>query len=149
MGHWCLHREYADVAARGGATGGVVLCRSGRTAKAPAEWQADYFAGCLLMPAEMVRGAWSRAFALEHDVLHVCNVKKSFRSFDGPGLRAFDPCIDNWHVIADTVKSAGNFTNVSKQSMIIRLQELGLVKNLTGRAMDWSSLRSAPNPPRS
>ena len=148
VGHWCLHRQYADTPARSFGAAGVVLCRTGKAGKLPAEWQADYFAGCLLMPEEMVRGAWNRAFAIKRDIMHVCNVRKSFRSFTGPGLRAFDPCIENWHVIADTVRSAGNFTNVSKQSMIIRLQELGLVRNLTGKPMDWSSLRTAGPAPR-
>lgn len=142
-GHWCLHRQYTDAAARSSGAAGVVLCRTGRAGKLPVEWQADYFAGCLLMPEEMVRSAWNRAFAIERDIMHVCNVRKAFRSFSGPGLRVFDPCIENWHVIADTVRSAGNFTNVSKQSMIIRLQELGLVRNQTDKPMDWSGLRPA------
>jgi hypothetical protein len=141
VGHWCLHRSHVDAAVRVSGEAGVVLCRTGRTSKLPVEWQADYFAGCFLMPEEMVRGAWSRAFDLERDTLHICNVKKSFRTFVAPGLKSFDPCIENWHVIADIVRTAGNFSNVSKQSMIIRLQELGLVRNLTGCSMDWSCLQ--------
>ena len=143
VGHWCLHRRYVDVAGRSLQEDSVVLCRTGKTRKLPVEWQADYFAGCLLMPEEMVRGAWSRTFHLERDILQICNVKKCYRTYAGPGLQSFDPCIENWHVIADIVRSAGNFTNVSKQSMIIRLQELGLVRNLTGSSMDWSNIQGA------
>ena len=143
VGHWCLHRQHVEIASRTSGKEGVVLCRTGRTSKLPVEWQADYFAGCLLMPEEMVRGAWNRAFDLERDTLQICNVKKSFRTFDAPGLKSFDPCIENWHVIADIVRANGNFSNVSKQSMIIRLQELGLVKNLTGNRMGWSGHQSA------
>jgi Zn-dependent peptidase ImmA (M78 family) len=151
VGHWCLVpappvRRGRRQEFRRGRCGPVQDGQGGQAAGG--EWQADYFAGCLLMPEEMVRGAWNRAFAIERDIMHVCNVRKSFRSFTGPGLRAFDPCIENWHVIADTVRSAGNFSNVSKQSMIIRLQELGLVRNLTDKAMDWSGLRTAEPAPR-
>lgn len=145
-GHWCLHRRYVDSARRPAEERGVVLCRTGRSGKLPIEWQADYFAGCLLMPEEMVRGAWSRSFALERNCLQICNVRKSFSNFAAPGLKTFDPCIENWHVIADIVRKAGNFSNVSKQSMIIRLQELGLVRNLTGKSMDWGCLKPADSP---
>jgi len=143
VGHWCLHRHYVDVACRESGEEGVVLCRSGRTGKLPVEWQADYFAGCLLMPEEMVQGAWEKAFALERNIMQICNVKKSFRTMDFQGFKSFDTCVENWHIIADIVRTAGNFSNVSKQSMIIRLQELGLVKNLTGNRMDWSRLQSS------
>jgi hypothetical protein len=138
VGHWCLHRRYVDVAGRAAGEEGVVLCRSGESAKLPVEWQADYFAACLLMPEEMVRGAWSRAFHIEGGTMMLCNVKKSFKTLDLSHFKSFDTCIENWHLIADIVKSAGNFSNVSKQSMIIRLQELDLVRNLTGSSMNWS-----------
>ena len=142
VGHWCLHRRHVDVAGRAAGEDGVVLCRTGKSSKLPLEWQADYFAGCLLMPEEMVRGAWSRAFCIESGPMIICNVKKSFRTLDLPDFKSFDTCIENWHMIADIVKRAGNFSNVSKQSMMIRLQELGLVRNVTGNSMDWSRLRS-------
>jgi len=139
-GHWCLHRKFVEVAGRSSEEG-VVLCRTGKSAKLPVEWQADYFAGCLLMPEEMIRGAWNRAFHIEGETMMICNVKKTFRTLDLSGFKSFDTCIENWHLIADIVKKSGNFSNVSKQSMIIRLQELGLVKNLTRSSMDWSGLK--------
>jgi len=143
IGHWCLHSRHVDIAGRASGEQGVVLCRTGRTSKLPVEWQADYFAGCLLMPEEMVRGAWSRAFYIESGTMTICNVKKTFRTLDLPDFKSFDTCIENWHLIADIVRTAGNFSNVSKQSMIIRLQELGLVKNLTNDSMDWRGLKQA------
>ena len=143
IGHWCLHSRHVDIAGRASGEAGVVLCRTGRTSKLPVEWQADYFAGCLLMPEEMVRGAWSRAFYIESGTMTICNVKKTFRTLDLPDFKSFDTCIENWHLIADIVRTAGNFSNVSKQSMIIRLQELGLVKNLTNDSMDWRGLKQA------
>jgi hypothetical protein len=143
VGHWCLHRQHVEVAGRSAGEEGVVLCRSGRTGKLPVEWQADYFAGCLLMPEEMVRGAWSRAFYIESGAMMICNVKKTFKTLDLPDFKSFDTCVENWHLIADIVRTAGNFSNVSKQSMIIRLQELGLVKNLTSNSMDWGRFKQA------
>ena len=141
-GHWCLHRGYVEVAGRAAATEeGAVLCRTGESAKLPVEWQADYFAACLLMPEEMIRGAWSRAFSIEGTTMMICNVKKTFRTLELPDFRSFDTCIENWHLIADIVRTVGNFLNVSKQSMIIRLQELDLVRNLTSCSMDWSRLK--------
>jgi hypothetical protein len=95
------------------------------------------------MPEEMVRGAWSRAFYIESGTMTICNVKKTFKTLDLPDFKSFDTCIENWHLIADIVRTAGNFSNVSKQSMIIRLQELGLVKNLTNDSMDWRGLKQA------
>jgi len=143
VGHWCMHRRYVEVAGRASGEEVVVLCRTGESGKLPVEWQADYFAACLLMPKEMVEGAWKRAFNIEKDFMQICNIKKSFRTFNVPGLKSFDPCIENWHLIADAVRSAGNFFNVSKQSMIIRLQELGMVKNLTRNSMNWDFLQSS------
>lgn len=143
VGHWCLHRRHVEVAGRTAGEEGAVLCRTGRTGKLPVEWQADYFAGCLLMPEEMVRGAWSRAFYIESGTMMICNVKKTFKTLDLPDFKSFDTCVENWHLIADIVRTAGNFSNVSKQSMIIRLQELGLVKNLTSNSMSWGRFKQA------
>lgn len=139
-GHWCLHRNYVETAGRAAGGKAEVLCRTGESAKLPVEWQADYFAACLLMPEEMIRGAWNRSFSIEGGTLMICNVKKSFRTLELANFTSFDTCIENWHLIADSVRNVGNFSNVSKQSMIIRLQELGLVKNLTGSRMDWNGL---------
>jgi Zn-dependent peptidase ImmA (M78 family) len=36
------------------------------------------------------------------------------------------------------VKEAGGFSNVSKQAMIIRLQDLGLVQNETRARLSWA-----------
>jgi len=38
---------------------------------------------------------------------------------------------------------AGGFTNVSKQAMIIRLQDIGLVRNETQTRMSWDAPRMA------
>ncbi len=67
IGHWQLHRRYvghlADSTAPGERRGRktAYLCRSG-DAKLRIEWQADYFAACLLMPRPLVYRAWKEEF---------------------------------------------------------------------------------------
>lgn len=132
-GHWVMHREFID---RGGRGGGFIFCRS-RDAKKPIEWQADYFAACLLMPEAFVGDAFTRVCGPQPLVLH--NVESAYS-----GPICFDPCVANWPAIADCVRRAGNFRNVSKQAMIIRLQDLGWVRNETRSPMAWrSSVRVA------
>ena len=135
VGHWILHRRFVSMAERSGVQNNAIICRT-VNAREPIEWQADYFAACLLMPEKEVREAAKRAFGREFLVLD--NVKSSF------GGRSYyiDPCIENWHQMAEMVCEAGGFSNVSKQAMIIRLQELGLLVNKTEARMGWSKYSS-------
>jgi Zn-dependent peptidase ImmA (M78 family) len=132
VGHWVLHRPFVSMAERSGVQNNAIICRT-LNAREPIEWQADYFAACLLMPEKETKEAAKRAFG--RDFLVLDNVKSSF------GGRSYyvDPCIENWHQMAEMVCEAGGFSNVSKQAMSIRLQELGLLVNKTGARMDWSS----------
>jgi Zn-dependent peptidase ImmA (M78 family) len=125
-GHWVLHRGFVDLSPKGG---GFIFCRT-RDAKKPMEWQADSFASCLLMPESLVREAFSRVCGPRPLVLY--NVESAYA-----GPICFDPCVANWPAIADCVRQSGNFSNVSKQAMIIRLQDLGLVRNETRTPMVW------------
>jgi hypothetical protein len=130
VGHWILHRKHIGLQARISAEAGAVICRAAN-AREPIEWQADYFAACLLMPEEKVRSAFCQTLGTEQLVLE--NVKSAFW---GTSV-CVDPCVENWHFIAAMVCEAGGFTNCSKQAMIIRLQELGLLVNPTGAPMAW------------
>jgi Zn-dependent peptidase ImmA (M78 family) len=109
----------------------MIFCRI-KDARKAIEWQADYFASCLLMPEGAVRRAFYRIYGSQPLVLY--NLKSAFR-----GPLGFDPCVENWPLIATNIKEAGNFTNVSKQAMIIRLQELNLVKNETHARLSWEA----------
>jgi hypothetical protein len=53
------------------------------------------------------------------------------------GLLYLEPCVCNWPFIARAVQQSGGFSNVSKQALIIRLQELGLVINETTADIGW------------
>ena len=130
VAHWVMHRPYVKVAERSNRRKRVIICRA-VNAKQPIEWQADYFAACLLMPERELRKAFYGVVGKES--LQLYNVKSSFR---GNAL-FFDSSVENWPLIADAVRRAGNFTNVSLQALMIRMQELGLLINLTGTQMTW------------
>ena len=129
-GHWMLHREYINQACRKDTDDAFIFCRI-KDAKQKIEWQADYFASCLLMPKEAVISAFYRCYGSKPLTLY--NVKSAFC-----GPICFDPCVENWPKIAGMVKDAGGFSNVSKQAMIIRLQDLGLVQNETRARLSWA-----------
>jgi hypothetical protein len=136
-GHWVLHRRLIHAAARTGPGGEAVFCRE-KDARTPVEWQADYFASCLLMPENEVRTAFESAFGQVPVVVH--NTRKAFPSTPF----RFDICTQNWGLMADAVRQAGGFTNVSKQAMIIRLQHLGLLINHTASPMSWHTYGPKP-----
>ena len=108
VGHWVLHRRFVDVAERSGFQQSFIFCRI-KDAKRPIEWQADYFASCTLLPEKYVREAWDETYGPEP--LTLFNVKSAFS-----GPLCFDPCVNNWYLIADRVREAGGFSNVSKQA---------------------------------
>lgn len=128
-GHWILHRKLIDHASRTDRQKGFIFCRIEDARKA-IEWQADYFASCLLMPESAVRRAFGNIYGSEPLIIY--NLKSSFC-----GPLGIDPCVENWPLIAASVIKAGGFSNVSKQAMIIRLQDLNLVKNETRARLSW------------
>jgi len=134
IGHWVLHRHLVNAAARMAKENGAVFCRE-KDAKAPIEWQADYFAGCFLMPENEVETAFHQIFGCD-----VLNLYTAHRIFPTTPFH-FDICVDNWQHIADAVRWAGGFLNISKQAMMIRLQDLGLVVNHTDQPINWRCLK--------
>ena len=129
-GHWMLHRHLVKPIPNQGSINKIIFCRS-INAGLPIEWQADYFASCILMPEEDVRSAFNETFGPAP--LKLLNIKSCYK-----GPLCFDPCIENWPLIADAIRAAGNFNNVSKQAMITRLQHLGLLINRTGVRLTWN-----------
>jgi Zn-dependent peptidase ImmA (M78 family) len=135
IGHWILHRQYVSVQERLASKVGAFVCRA-KDAKEPIEWQADYFAACLLMPEKDTREAFHKVCGAKEIVL------KNVRSSNGSESLGVEPCVDHWLYIAAATSEAGGFSNVSKQAMVIRLQDLGLLINLTGKQMSWDVLCS-------
>jgi Zn-dependent peptidase ImmA (M78 family) len=65
-GHWRLHRHLfakdpTQVSLFNERAPPSIVCRSSQ-AKEPVEWQADFYASCLLMPRKLVMAAWDDAF---------------------------------------------------------------------------------------
>jgi len=135
VGHWVLHRRYVDVQGRRNSKGEAIVCRL-RDAKKPIEWQADYFAACLLMPEKEIREAFRKVCGPEPFVIN--NVRSSVEG----KYRSAEPFVEQWPFIAAAMCEAGGFSNVSKQAMVIRLQDLGLLINKTSTEMNWQALCS-------
>jgi hypothetical protein len=88
VGHWVLHRKYIE--AQEEANPKTVFVSQGRNNKM--EWQADYFASCLLMPEKEIREAFQKVCAPEAIV-----VKNSMSEAGGsPG----EPFVEQWPFIS-------------------------------------------------
>jgi len=130
VGHWVLHRRLVEDAARSERIREAIVCRA-KNAREPAEWQADYFASCLLMPVREMKEAFFMVCPSGRLVLD--NVKSAL----GGTAVCVDPCLENWHFIAEMVREGGGFTNVSKEAVAFRMEELGLLINRTGSRIGW------------
>ena len=130
-GHWVLHGRLISEACRSNAHCSQILCRQ-RDARKPLEWQADYFAACLLMPADEITSTFERIYGPNPIILH--NTKSAYY-----GPICYDPSLQTWPLIANGVIKEGGFSNVSKQAMIIRMQGLGLIRNETGVHLTWEA----------
>ena len=134
-GHWVLHLPFVDTKENGGSKAQTIVCRL-RDVKEPIEWQADYFASCLLMPEKETKEAFQRVCCPEPLVI------RNAKSLTKKGSRCEEPFLEQWPYIAAAMCEAGGFSNVSRQAMVIRLQDLGLLINKTGIRMDWEALCS-------
>jgi Zn-dependent peptidase ImmA (M78 family) len=150
IGHWVLHRSYFfEQFSRLGTSAGngmpAIICRTSQS-KLRGEWQADYFSGALLIPETEAKDAYTKAFGREPLVLY--NEKSCFGRHSPI---AFDPALDTVKEIAQKVIEQGGFTNVSKEAMVYRLHELGLLINATGKKLINPSVSTAlctPSPGR-
>jgi Zn-dependent peptidase ImmA (M78 family) len=148
IGHWILHRSYffdqfSRLAPGGDTDSPSIICRTS-SSKERGEWQADFFSGCLIMPRMEVKEAYKRAFGQDPIVLH--NEKSCFGRHNPLVL---DPALNTVKEIAQKVIEHGAFTNASREAMAYRLQELGLLINVTGKklfAPPQSTVPSATDP---
>lgn len=134
-GHWVLHRPYVQPQNGDGSRNEAIVCTTAN-AREPIEWQADYFASCLLMPEKEIKEAFQRVCCPEPLVI------RHAKAMTKPGCPCPEPFLEQWPYIAAAMCEVGGFSNVSRQAMIIRLQDLGLVVNKTGLKMDWQALCS-------
>lgn len=120
-GHWRLHRQYyQEDPNQGKLFDGrgqpAFICRSSQ--KPPAEWQADYFAGCLLMPRAVVRSEW-QAWRGNLDAVAVQQL---------PAVTISNDPKENENAALERFcrPFAGRF-EVSAEAMRIRLENLGFL----------------------
>jgi hypothetical protein len=134
-GHWRLHRHLfakdpAQAALFGGPAEPSVICRSSQD-KQPVEWQADFYASCLLMPRKLVVAAWDEMFPdrkprviaptvpVEHPFVEVRRVECRIGDFD------CSETDDN--VLNGIARPLAEQFLVSPIAMRIRLEKLGLL----------------------
>lgn len=140
-GHWRLHRhlfarDLAQAALFGGPVAASVICRSSQ-AKERVEWQADFYASCLLMPRKLVFSAWDEMFPdrkqrvlrpatpIEHPFAEIarfeCRIRGAeFNESDDQALEGF-------------ARPFAEKFLVSPIAMRIRLEKLGLLHRFVPR----------------
>ena len=134
-GHWRLHRRYfnANPGQAGLFAGPVppsVICRSSQ-AKEPVEWQADFYASCLLMPRKLVFAAWDEMFPDRKQRVIAPSRPVSHPFVEVP-LTQWEFCGQDWSETVDDALDciarplAEQFL-VSPIAMRIRLEKLGLL----------------------
>jgi IrrE N-terminal-like domain len=134
-GHWRLHRHLFEKdptqkSLFSEPAPSSVVCRSNQ-AKEPIEWQADFYASCLLMPRTLVLAIWQERFRSAGPQIYS---RLSSLQVDPPSYRqrprplgeafvdrGYEDFADAW---ADYFAP---MFGVSRQSMRIRLEKLGLL----------------------
>jgi len=132
LGHWVLHRPLCEADETDGdddLPADDILCRTSFS-RLRGEWQADYMAACLLMTEASTREAFHTAVSGKPLIL--MNREASVSRGGGDPLW-LEPVLAHVPHYAQEVIRAGNFTNVSKSAMGIRLQEMGLLVDAVNR----------------
>ena len=132
-GHWRLHRHLfakdpAQAALFGGPAAPSVVCRSSQ-AKERVEWQADFYASCLLMPRRLIFAAWDEMFPDRKQ-----RVLQPATPIDHPFIEIDRCCIHGAELIDTDDQVLERFARpfaqkflVSPIAMRIRLEKLGLL----------------------
>jgi hypothetical protein len=119
IGHWQLHRTQIcnpsdqqslfdfDMEP-------TIVCRTSQS-KEPMEWQADCFAGYLLMPADRVRRVWQKVYGSCEPYVAVEEIEALKTKFGKE------------RPTTEVARDMALLFNVSGQAMQIRLEDLGLV----------------------
>jgi len=135
-GHWRLHR---NLFSRDPKQGGLfevpeepsVICRTNQK-RAPEEWQADFYASCLLMPSGLVRDAWRDHFgdamsrSLKNEMIPERSVAGASNSELVNAMNEADRRVDDGR-LEEIVRPLADRCIVSPIAMRIRLEKLGLV----------------------
>lgn len=131
LAHVVLHERFVTDAGRSGVSdrpGRDILCRLSLSRKR-GEWQADYLAACLLMPEAETRKAYRAAVS----DAPTCLVNRESSVCRKGRPLWLEPVLAHAPFYAEAVIEAGNFSNVSRTAMRVRLEELGLLVNAVDR----------------
>jgi Zn-dependent peptidase ImmA (M78 family) len=149
-GHWRLHRHLfakdpAQISLLGEAASPSVVCRSSQ-AKDPIEWQADFYASCLLMPRKLVLAAWDEMFPDRKPRIIQPPISVSHRFVEVPRIERHIGGIKcsetNDEVLDRIARPLAEEFQVSTIAMRIRLEKLGLLRRVVPGLMlsekfDW------------
>lgn len=133
-GHWRLHRHLfvndpTQAVLFGGPAAPSVVCRSSE-AKERVEWQADFYASCLLMPKHLLISAWRERFGnINARILKRKNrlpLPADANDEIAEALRSFDQQRDD-EALNEFVRPFAEKFSVSMVSMRIRLEGIGLL----------------------
>jgi hypothetical protein len=137
-GHWRLHRAYfktdpGQATLHHGGGPPSVICRTSQ-AKERVEWQADFYASCLLMPRDLLFAAWREEFGTGAPYIFDPNehlFSSHPRRWNGPRtVREFlqEALEPDYEACVDAIarRFAPAFL-VSPLAMRIRLEQLGLL----------------------
>jgi Zn-dependent peptidase ImmA (M78 family) len=133
-GHWRLHRHlFAKDPAQAGLFGGPaapsVTCRSSQ-AKERVEWQADFYASCLLMPKKLVIEAWRKRFGNTNPRILRHKNRITLPSYVSDEVAAALCSFEQQQydqVLKEFVRPFADKFLVSMVAMRIRLEKLGLI----------------------
>lgn len=120
-GHWEMHRHMylsgEGQAAMFAVEENPVICRSDD--RSHLEWQADCFAGYLLMPKEMVFARWEALHGDRTPYIAIDEIEN---------LKARWSLGEDERPTVDVARQLASLFEVSAQAMQIRLIELGLIR---------------------
>ena len=140
-GHWRLHRHLfakdpTQAALFGGPAPPSIVCRSSQ-AKERVEWQADFYASCLLMPRKLIFETWRERFGTTAPFIFEINkfnptfalrrsnwihISKAFGT--GPDILKQPDYQIVFNMVA---REFAQVFRVSTEAMRIRLEKLGLL----------------------
>jgi Zn-dependent peptidase ImmA (M78 family) len=131
-GHWRLHRHLfttdpMQAVLFGGPATPSVICRSSE-AKERVEWQADFYASCLLMPMDLVIEAWRKRFGDTNPRILRRRNRTTLPAYvnDVAAALWFEQQADD-EATKEFVRPFAERFLVSMAAMRIRLEKLGLI----------------------
>lgn len=134
-GHWRLHRAYlitdpTQASMFDEPSRPAVICRSSQ-GKEPVEWQADFYASCLLMPRLMMLHAWRERFGNDNPRVLRRKNRLAVAEVEDSDVRAALETIERGHddrALQEFVRPFAGRFQVSPIAMRIRLEKLGLLQ---------------------